>query len=103
MEFPSLKYWLRSRFSRKQKAALAGKIPMTRELFWSCLDVVHSRLDRKAFREIWSRYPQYVQEFHEGCKNELPGDNPPDGEWKELRSKLAKEFGEAWVKAHFKD
>ena len=103
MKYLLLKYRLKSRFSRKQKAAIAGKIPMTKELFRSCLDVAHSRLDREVFREIWSTYPQYAQEFREACKREISCSDSSDRAWTVLRSKLAKEFGEDWVRMHFRD
>ena len=108
MEWWLLKYRLRFRFTWKQKAALAGKILMTKELFWGCLDVAYARFDMETFKNIWHSYPQYVKEFNEEYEREMSDPNSPkkkkaDEDWKELRAKLVEEFGEEWVKEHCKD
>lgn len=52
-------------FTREQKEALAGKIPMTKELFWGCLTVCRIRDDTKHFFEVWNKYPDYIKACYE--------------------------------------
>ena len=108
MQWWLLKYRLRFRFSRKQRAAIAGKIPMQKDLFWECLNIAYCRFDMKTYQEIWHSYPQYVKEFNEEYEREMSDSNSPkrkkaDEDWKVLRAKLVEEFGEEWVKEHCKD
>lgn len=103
-----LKCRLRFRFSRKQKAALAGKIPMTKDLFWECLNIAYCRHDMKTYWEIWNSYPEYVDKFNEEFDREMANPNSDlrkehDAWWANLRSKLVEEFGEEWVAKNCKD
>ena len=95
MEWWLLKYRLRFRFTWKQKAALAGKIPMTKELFWGCLDVAYARFDMETFKKIWHSYPQYVKEFNEEYEREMSDPNSPK---RKRLTKIGKNFGQSWLK-----
>jgi len=69
VELWKLKYRLRYRFTREQKAAMAGEIPMTKELFWDCLSVCRLRFEKERFWKLWNAYPDYVDGLRKEAEN----------------------------------
>jgi len=108
MEWQLLKYRLYYPFSRKQKAAMAGRVPMTKDLFWSCLDTAYCRLDTKNLKMLLRTYPQYMQEYREAAEREMADPNSPrrkkdEEEWARLRARLVEYYGEEYVRENFAD
>ena len=86
---------------------MAGKIPMTKELFWNCLNICNIRFDIQKFDELWNKYPEYVKAFQDEYEKEFSDLNSPkrikaDLEWKQLKEKLIEKLGEDWVSKHCK-
>jgi hypothetical protein len=95
---------IRFRYSREQRKAMSGKIPMTEELFWGCMNVTYCRHDGK-LQWLMKTYPQYMKKFHEEYERERR-ENPEllvkeEQEWQELRQRLVDDFGEDYVREHF--
>jgi len=44
-------------FSDEQRAALDGRIEMTYDLFWECLQVCFDNDNMRMYRRIWGDYP----------------------------------------------
>lgn len=98
---------LRYRYTRKQRQAMTGQIPMTRELFWECFNVAWCRYDNLQLRELVNTFPHFMKEKYDEIGKRLE-DNPQlleqeEQYWKQLRSRMVDEFGEEFVKEHYKD
>ena len=81
---------------------------MTKELFWSCLDVFFNRHEMDKFWKLWRAYPQYIQEKNEEFDREMADQNSElrkkhDEWWADLKTRLVEAFGEDWVKENCKD
>lgn len=108
MKWWLLKLRLRFRLSRKQKQALNGKIPMTKELFWECLDILYKRLEMEKFWGVWHKYPHYIQEWEEKIDRDM---EDPDSQlrkeydewWAALKPELIEAFGEEWVRENCRE
>lgn len=99
---------LKYKFTPEQKAAVAGKIPMTKSLFWDCLNTCWERFEENKFWELWNAYPEHVEAFLEQIEAERRDPNSllhkkEEQEWKILREKLVQAFGEDWVTKHCKE
>lgn len=70
MELWKLKYRLRYRFTKEQKAAMAGEIPMTRELFFACLFVCRQRFDKERFWQLWNAHSHYIDAIRREVETE---------------------------------
>ena len=107
MELWQIRYNLRYRYTREQKKAMSGKIPMTEELFWGCVYIARARLDTVKFRWLLRTFPEYLKKYSEEYDREYE-ENPEfreeqDNEWKRIRSLLVEDYGEEYVKEHFRD
>ena len=103
MEWQLLKYRLRFPYSRKQKAAMAGRIPMTKELFWSCLETAYCRMDTLTIRMLMHTFHHYIQEYSNEYAKKMSDPNSSarkkaDAHWAQLRQKLVETQGEEWVR-----
>ena len=101
-------YKLRFRFTRRQRQALTEKIPMTKELFWGCLDVYYLRHDMPHFWEIWNKYPQFIKEWNDEFDRDMEDPTSKrrqehDIWWKNMRQRLIDAMGEDWVKENCKE
>jgi len=98
---------LRFRYTREQKKAMSGKIPMTEELFWGCMNVTHCRLDNVKLRWLLKTYPQFMKKFSDDYDRRYRDDpvfrEEQDKEWQRVRSLLVDDFGEDYVREHFTD
>ena len=75
MQWQFLKYKLKYRFTRQQKKALAGKIPMTEDLFWGCLDIYYLRLEMENFWKVWNAHPEYVRRWQADIDEKMADPN----------------------------
>lgn len=96
---------IRFRYTREQRQAIDGKIPMTEELFWDCVDVCYSRMDNIQLKRLMKTFPQYMRKFCDDYERERR-ENPElstkeEQEWQELRQRLIDELGEEYVREHF--
>lgn len=102
MEWWLLRRRLRFRLNRTQKKALSGEIPMTKELFWSCVDILFQRHEREKFWEVWEQYPEYVRQWYDAYEKRMADPHSPqrreaDARWADMKNKLIRAFGEDWV------
>ena len=106
MELWQLKYYMRFRFTKEQKKAMAGKIPMTEKLFLDCFNVFYCRLDGVGFRWLMMKYPQFMRKFHEDYERRLEEDpdfrEEQEKESQRLKQMCLEEFGEEWVKENWR-
>lgn len=98
---------IRFRYTREQKKAMSGKIPMTEELFWGCMNVTFCRYDNLQLRWLMNTFPEYMRKFSEDYERERR-ENPElrakeEQEWQELRQRLVDDFGEDYIREHFTD
>lgn len=98
---------IRFRYTKEQKQALSGQIPMTEELFWGCLDVCYGRSDSLQLRQLLQNHPEYMRKYLADCERER-SEHPElraaeEQEWLELKQRLIDEFGEEYVGEHFRD
>lgn len=56
-------------FNDQQKAAMAGQIEMTYDLFWECLEVCFNSDNMEKYFEIWGRYPEHIMELKKQAIN----------------------------------
>jgi hypothetical protein len=105
MEIWQIKRYIRFRYTREQRKAMAGKIPMTYDLFWGCMDICHCRLDRKTLRQLMNTYPQFMREQKERYEERLRTDKAfreeQEAESRRLKQLCLEEFGEEWVKENW--
>ena len=92
-------------YTREQRKAMAGKIEMTSEIFWGCVDVCYCRCDNIKLRWLMKTYPQYMREFHEDYERRLKEDPEfrvkQEAESRRSKELCRKEFGEEWLKEHW--
>lgn len=93
------------RYTREQKKAMSGKIPMTEELFWGCINVCYGRLDHAKLRWLLKTYPEWMRKFSEDYEREL-SINPDlqaeeERERERVRGLLVEDYGEELVKELF--
>ena len=98
---------IRYRYTRKQKQAMLGQIPMTEGLYWECFNTAWCRCDNLTLRELLNKFPQFMIKKYEEIDRRL-ADNPnllaeEEQYWKDLRSRMVEEFGEEFVKEHYKE
>lgn len=107
MEWWQIKRYVRFRYTREQRKAMAGKTEMTYDLFWGCINVCYSRSDRKTLRCLLDTYPQFMRQFHDNYKRRLVEDSEfrveQERESQRIKNLCLKEFGERWVKENWKD
>lgn len=94
-----MKWWrierrVACRLNGKQKKALKGGIPMTKELFWDCLSILWARQEMPRFWQLWNRYPEYVQQFKDAFRATMADPDTDlrkkhDEWWANLEPKLA--------------
>lgn len=99
---------LKHPFTLKQRLAISGKIPMTKELFWDCMAKCHERYDSETRRKIWKEHHQYIEEFNAEFEREMADPNSElrkehDAWWADLRSRLVEDFGEDWVRENCRE
>ena len=106
MDFWQLKRNLRFRYTREQKKAMTGKIPMTEELFWGCMNTCYCRLDNLQLRWLMKTFPEYMKKFHDDYERRLEEDEAFREEQKKesqrLKQMCLEEFGEEWVKENWR-
>lgn len=95
---------IRFRYTKEQKQAMSGKIPMTEELFWGCMNVCWCRLDRTQLRWLMKTFPEWMRKFNEDYDRKLE-ENPEfreeqEKEWQRVRWLLVEEYGEEYVREH---
>lgn len=71
-----MKWWLLKRrlcfrLNHMQKKAISGEIPMTKELFWSCVGTLFQRNEREKFWEVWNKYPEYVRQWYDDYEKDM--------------------------------
>lgn len=100
MEWCTIRARLQNRMTKEQKAALTGKIPMTKEKFLECLIMCWKRQDMKMFWKVWNKYPDCVKAFHAEFEQNMSDRNPQEVEaWlTTVKPKLTVYFGEEWIK-----
>ena len=100
-------YKIKYHFNHKQRMAMAGKIPMEKDVFWSCLDVFYLRHDMRNFRALWGKYPHFVREKFGQFEADLADPTSKihleyEAKWAELKAQLEEDFGADWVRENFK-
>ena len=98
---------IRYRYTKQQRQAIAGQIPMTEELFWECFNVAMCRCHTTEFDELLKKYPQYLQKRLDELESERRG-NPQlleqeEQYWQELRARLVEACGEEYVTEHYNE
>lgn len=88
-------------FTHEELAAIDHQIPMTRELFDSCIDKCILLGVDKLFYDLLSEYPEFLEEYAKEIEEqiedvELP-ERTPEQEaesWNRLCERIRKEFGD---------
>ena len=83
-------------FTDQQKAAMTGKIEMTYDLFWECLEVCFHGDNMDKYFEIWNQHPEHIQELKRRA-NQEPNRSRAQASWEKLKARLVEELGEDWV------
>lgn len=82
-----------------------GKITMTEDLFWGCMNVCWCRFDRIGMRWLMMKFPQFMKKFHEDYEKRLQEDAEfraeQEAESQRLKALCLEEFGEEWVNANW--
>lgn len=98
---------LKHPFTLKQKLAIFGRIPMTKELFWDCMTKCHIRYDSETRQKIWKEHHQYIEEFNQDYEHRLRNDADfraeQEAESQRLKALCLAEFGEEWINEHWQN
>ena len=98
---------LKYRYTKEQKKVFAGKLEMTEDRFWSCLNTAWGRQDHKRYHWLISTYPQYVKqqqaEYNRRFEEDADFRAAEEAKAERVKGILRAEMGEEWVKEHWRD
>lgn len=105
MDWWQIKRNLRFRYTREQRKAMAGKIPMTTELYWGCVNICYCRSDNIKLHWLLKTFPQFMREFNKDYERRMKEDPEfraeQEAESRRLKELCREEFGEEWLKEHW--
>lgn len=83
-------------FTEQQKAALEGRIEMTYDLFWECLQVCFDADNMDRYFEIWDSHPEHIEELKRRSQEE-PNKSAAQASWERFKTRMREEYGEDFI------